>query len=117
MQRIAQLIRLRPECRDEYIRYHAAVWPGVLATIETCNIRNYSIFLQGDTLFACFEYHGSDYAADMRRMAADPETQRWWAIMDPMQEPLPGSPAGERWTVIPEVFHFEGTPIAQQRGS
>lgn len=112
MQRIAQLIRLKPEHRDEYIRHHAAVWPGVLATIDACNIRNYSIFLHNDILFAYFEYHGNDYAADMQRMAADPETQRWWSIMDPMQEPLPDAPEENRWTPVAEVFHFHGTPLA-----
>jgi L-rhamnose mutarotase len=112
MRRIAQLIRLKPEFREEYVRYHAAVWPTVLQTIEDCHIRNYSIYLHGDMLFACFEYHGEDYAADMRRMAADPETQRWWSIMDPMQEPLPEAPADQRWLEIPEVFRFDGPPVA-----
>ncbi len=117
MQRIAQLIRLKPEHRDEYIRYHAAVWPAVLATIEACHIRNYSIYLHDGVLFAYFEYHGEDYASDMRRMAADPETQRWWSIMDPMQEPLPDAPAGKRWTEIPEVFHFDGAAVASTSSS
>lgn len=109
MRRFCQLIGLRSEQRDEYVRYHADVWPGVLATIEACHIRNYSIYLHNDLLIAYFEYHGSDFDADMRRMAADPETQRWWAIMDPMQQPLAGSGDG-RWLEIPEVFHFEGKP-------
>lgn len=111
MQRMAQLIRLKPEHREEYIRYHASVWPTVLATIEACHIRNYSIFLHDDLLFAYFEYHGQDYEADMRRMAADPETQRWWSIMDPMQEPLADAPEGKRWTPTEEVFRFSGAPI------
>lgn len=111
MQRYCQLIRLRPERRDEYIKYHADVWPTVLATIEECNIRNYSIFLHEQLLVAYFEYHGSDFEADMRRMAADPETQRWWSIMDPMQERLPGVPAGDKWLNIPEVFHFDGSLV------
>lgn len=108
MQRIAQLIRLKPEHRDEYIRYHRTVWPSVLATIEACHIRNYSIYFHEGMLFAYFEYHGVDYDADMRRMAADPETQRWWSIMDPMQQPLPDAAEGKRWTEIAEVFHFDG---------
>src|ERR1700753_2716909 len=111
MVRYCQLIRLRPEFRDVYIRYHAEVWPGVLATIERCNIRNYSIFLHDGVLIAYLEYHGSDFDADMKRMAADPETQRWWAIMDPMQEPLPEATAARRWVQAPEVFHFDGTPV------
>lgn len=111
MQRYCQLIRLRPEHRDEYIEYHREVWPTVLATIETCNIRNYSIFLHDDLLIAYFEYHGSDFDADMRKMAADPETQRWWSIMDPMQERLAAVPPGGKWLGVPEVFHFEGSAV------
>jgi L-rhamnose mutarotase len=80
----------------------------VLGTIEACHIRNYSIFLHDDLLIAYFEYTGSDYEADMRRMAADPETQRWWSIMDPMQELLEEVPAGRRWLEVPEVFHVDG---------
>jgi L-rhamnose mutarotase len=65
-------------------------------------------------LIAYYEYHGDDYEADMRRMAADPETQRWWAIMDPMQEPVPEAGADRRWLEVPEVFHFEGAPVPQK---
>ncbi len=107
MKRYAQQIRLRPEVKDEYIRYHAAVWPQVLATIASCNIHNYSIFLHENVLFAYFEYHGTDYAADMKKMAACPDTQRWWKIMDPMQQPLENTPDGQWWTIMPEVFHTD----------
>jgi L-rhamnose mutarotase len=113
MRRYAQIIQLLPQFREEYIRYHENVWPTVLATIEACNIRNYSIFLYGDLLMAYFEYHGEDFEADMRRMAADPETQRWWSIMDPMQEPVSGVQDGKRWLEIPKVFHFDGPPVAK----
>jgi L-rhamnose mutarotase len=88
MRRYAQIISLRAEDEAEYVRYHAEVWPTVLQTIGDCNIRNYSIFLREHTLFAYFEYHGLDYASDMRKMAADAEMQRWWKIMDPMQMPV-----------------------------
>ncbi len=108
MKRYAQIIRLRPKAEAEYIRYHADVWPGVLDTIAACGIRNYSIFLRAGLLFGYFEYHGNDFDADMRKMAADPETQRWWAIMDPMQEVLPDAQAGEKWSDAVEVFHFDG---------
>ena len=111
MRRYCQLIRLRAERREEYIEYHREVWPAVLATIEACNIRNYSIFLYDDLVVAYFEYHGADFDADMRKMAADSETQRWWSITDPMQERLPGVPASDKWLNIPEVFHFDGSPV------
>jgi L-rhamnose mutarotase len=46
MQRMGMVIGVRPGKIDEYKRMHAAVWPGVLAKISECNIRNYSIFLR-----------------------------------------------------------------------
>jgi L-rhamnose mutarotase len=107
-QRFAQIIRLRSEREAEYIRYHADVWPTILGSISACHIKNYSIFLRKGVLFAYFEYDGSDYAADMRAMAADPEIQRWWAIMDPMQLPVADAPGDERWSPMQEVFHFPG---------
>ena len=71
MQRYGSLIGLRPEALDEYKKYHAAVWPEVLAMIQKCNIRNYSIFLNEGLPFSYFEYHGTDCPADMAKLAAD----------------------------------------------
>lgn len=107
MQRIASVIGLAADKREEYEAYHAAVWPEVLATITECNIRNYSIFRHGELLFSYFEYVGDDYAADMARMAADPATQKWWSVQDPLQTRLPGTPDGEQWLTIPEIFHHD----------
>ena len=107
MHRRCQVIRLRPEAREEYIRIHAEVWPTVLATIATCHIRNYSIYLYGDLLISYFEYHGSDYEADMRKMAADPETQRWWKVTDPMQSRVAEAGEDTWWLPLPEVFHVD----------
>ena len=109
MKRYGMVLGLRPEKRDEYIRLHAAVWPEVLQTITACNIRNYSIFFKEgeDLLFAYYEYHGTDYAADMARMAADPVTQKWWGVCMPCQQPLATRKDGEWWAEMPEVFHTD----------
>jgi L-rhamnose mutarotase len=107
VKRYGQVIRVRPEEVEEYRRYHAAVWPGILEMIRQCHIRNYSIFLKDGLLFAYFEYVGEDFDADMAKMAADPETQRWWDIMKPMQEPLETRAAGEWWADMEEVFHAD----------
>lgn len=66
-----------------------------------------SIFRHGTLLFAYFEYVGDDYAGDMARMAADPQTRKWWTYTDPMQEPLVDQEAGEWWTIMREVFHVD----------
>jgi len=107
MTRYGRVIGLKPEAEKKYKEYHAAVWPGVLSTIRACNIRNYSIYLHNHTLFSYFEYHGTDFAEDMARMAADKTTQEWWAIMDPMQQPIPTRSEGERWANMREVFHVD----------
>jgi len=107
MQRFGQLIGVKPERYAEYTTAHAAVWPGVLARIRASNIRNYSIYAFGDQLFAYFEYVGDDFAADMARMAEDPETQRWWDVMMPMQAPVDGRGEGEWWATMTEVFHTD----------
>lgn len=101
------LLGLKPEAIEEYKKYHAAVWPGVLKTIGECNIHNYSIFLKDGQLFAYFEYHGSDFKADMAKMAVDKTTQEWWAIMEPMQEPIATRKPGEWWAEMQEVFHTD----------
>jgi L-rhamnose mutarotase len=107
VKRYGQVIRLQPGVKEEYVRYHANVWPEVLQRIHDCNIRNYSIFLKDDTLYAYFEYVGDDFDADMAKMAADPKTQEWWAIMGPMQQPLETREKGEWWANMEEVFHTD----------
>ena len=114
MKRYGMVIGVRTETIEEYKRLHAAVWPRVLATIRACNIRNYSIYLRRmpdgrHYLFSYFEYMGDDFASDMTRMAADPDTQRWWEVCGPCQQPLPDRAAGEWWATMEEVFHYDGT--------
>lgn len=107
MKRYGSVIKLRPEKAEEYRRLHAAAWPGVLAMIRECNIRNYSIFLKDGYLFSYFEHHGVDLASDMARMAADPTTREWWKLTDPCQEPLESRKPGEWWASMEEVFHCD----------
>ena len=109
MKRYGMIIGLNAEKKAEYIRLHAAVWPDVLAMIAACNIRNYSIFLKEpeDLMFSYYEYHGTDHAADMAKMAADPATQKWWALCIPCQAPLATRNDGEWWAAMNEVFHVD----------
>lgn len=107
MIRFGQVIGVKAETLSQYTQYHAAVWPEVLQKITACNIRNYSIFYKDGLLFAYFEYIGEDYDADMKKMADDPKTQEWWAIMMPMQEPVKTRAEGEWWANMQEVFHID----------
>ena len=107
MRRVGSMIGLQPGAVQRYKELHAAVWPAVLKQIHASNIRNYSIYLHNNLLFAYFEYIGDDFAGDMAKMAADPMTQEWWAICSPMQTPLAEAQAGETWHTIEEVFHTD----------
>jgi L-rhamnose mutarotase len=107
MKRYGSVIGVRPEKLDEYKKLHAAVWPDVLKTIKNCNIRNYSIYYRDGLLFSYFEYTGTDYEADMAKMAADPTTQKWWDVCKPCQKPLDNRKEGEWWASAEEVFHLD----------
>jgi len=107
VRRVASVIGLDPAGVAEYERLHADVWADVLAQIARSNIRNYSIYRYGDLLFSYYEYVGDDLEADLAAMAADPVTQRWWALCSPLQRPVPESRAGQWWHPLREVFHVD----------
>lgn len=109
MQRMGMVIGLKPEKIAEYKKLHADVWPGVLSKIKDCNISNYTIFLREpeNLLFGYWEYHGDDFEADAAKMAADPETQRWWDVCMPCQAPLETRKPGEWWAMMEDVFHLD----------
>ncbi|XVS61536.1 L-rhamnose mutarotase [Actinosynnema sp. CA-299493] len=114
LQRYGMVTRLRPERRDDYLRLHAAVWPSVERMLIEANIRNFSIFLHGDLLFGYYEYTGEDHDADQARIAADPESRRWWALTDPCQESPTAPDSPVRWEPMREVWHLtpDAVPLA-----
>lgn len=112
MKRYGSVIEVKPGKLEEYKTLHADVWPDVLAMIKQCNIQNYSIYLRRlpdgkHYLFSYFEYAGSDFDADMAKMAADATTQKWWDVCKPCHNPLPDRAEGEWWASMEEVFHCD----------
>ena len=105
-RRVVSVIGLPAEHAEEYERLHADVWPDVLARIQASNIRDYTIHRHGELLISVYDYVGDDYAADLAAMAADPVTQRWWALCEPLQRPVAERAPGEWWHEPPEVFRF-----------
>ncbi|KAL8313466.1 hypothetical protein RB593_007587 [Gaeumannomyces tritici] len=103
-RRYAQIVKLKPEHREEYKEVHA----------KACNIVDYSIFHdeESNILFASFKYVGYDYAGDMEKMRDNPKVREWWKMTDGWQQSLvPGaqsSEAGEPswWKPVEEVFYY-----------
>ncbi|KAN0075506.1 Rhamnose mutarotase [Tylopilus felleus] len=118
-KRICQIIKLKPDCVEEYKTLHAHVWPSVLAALARHHIADYAInhYPPLQLLVATFKYTGDDYDKDMAAIAADKETQRWWKLTDPMQDSFNEDATGSGgpipwWTDLEEVFRFEGDSSA-----
>lgn len=107
MKRFGQVIKLKPEGRDTYIKLHANPREPVSRMIKACHMENYSIFIKDDFLFAYFEYTGDDYEADMAKMAEDPDTQQWWSELKPFMEPLESNEPDEFWGNMTSVFFLQ----------
>jgi len=104
MERVGFTMRLLPGQEAEYRRRHAAVWPEMLAALRAAGARNYSIFLNGDDLFAYLEV--DDFDAFRASMAATEVNDRWQAEMALLIDPLT-DPATGFHRRLEEIFHLE----------
>lgn len=102
MARVAWTARLKPGMVEEYVEAHANVWPDALAAITAAGIRNYTIFLFEDRLFAYYECDDPDEAA--RAEAESEATQRWRTEMRRMFE---DEVAAHGVTFLPEIFRLD----------
>ncbi|MET9357798.1 L-rhamnose mutarotase [Streptomyces sp. NPDC006617] len=107
MKRIAQVIHVLPDRLDEYRELHREVPQPVLDRLRRSHVANYSIHLLGDRLFAYFEYHGDDLAADLGAMTEDPATQEWWKLTAPCQRPVDEAGPGQWWADAEQVCLME----------
>lgn len=102
MTRVAWTARLRPDKVDAYVKAHADVWPDVVEAIRAAGIRDYSIWLWGDRVFA--QYETDDHEASLQMEAAAEATQRWRALM---REYFAEDVATEGVTWLEEIFRLE----------
>jgi L-rhamnose mutarotase len=105
--RYGWVIKVKPEKLEEYKALHANPWPEVNQMLKECNIRNYSIYYRDGYLFSYLEYTGTDFDADMQKMAADSITREWWKLTDPCQEPVESAGEGVWWADMEEVYHLD----------
>lgn len=104
IRRIGMVIGIKEDSIDDYRALHDG--PGVRDLLQAYKILNFNIFLQkmpdGKFYeFAYYEYHGSNYYADMARLLQEPRNIAWLEQTDATQTPL----AGEKsWTVMQRIF-------------
>jgi L-rhamnose mutarotase len=103
MQRVAFVMQLHEGCEAEYRQRHNAIWPDLVALLRETGIREYSIFLEEQTL-QLFAILRIDNAAELDRLKDQPVMRTWWDYMkDLMETNADGSPV-----VIPlkEMFNL-----------
>ena len=107
VKRYGWVIKVKPEKLEEYKKLHANPWPEVNRILKESNIQNYSIYYRDGLLFSYLEYTGDDFDADMKKMADNPITQKWWKLTDPCQEPVESAGEGVWWADMEEVYHLD----------
>jgi L-rhamnose mutarotase len=107
VQRIGMVIGIKADQISAYEALHAASNPGVRDLLDKYHMHNFSIYMrQLDDgkyyLFGYYEYTGTDYKAEMEKLAAEPRNRKWLSVTGPMQAPLPGE---QSWAMMKEVYH------------
>jgi L-rhamnose mutarotase len=107
MNRIAFLLKVKPERIAEYKVHHANVWPDMLDALRRTGWHNYSLFMREDgLLFGYFETPETLQAAQAG-MAREEVNGRWQEFMAPFFEGLGGAHADQMMLELEEVFHLD----------
>jgi L-rhamnose mutarotase len=106
IKRVGMVVRLKPECIDEYRKLHADDHSGVRDLLSKYHLQNFNIFLHkiGEEWFefGYYEYAGSDFEADMASLSAEPRNKAWLEVCDPMQLPFGGE---NGWSEMEQVYY------------
>ena len=107
--RMGMVIGVRPEWIADYKALHAEPWPEMDAALKDAHIHDYSIFLKEpeNLLFGVWDYRGTDYEGDMKRLGEKAVTKRWLALTDPCQSPLASAKPGEWWSFMDCIYHLD----------
>ena len=107
MVRKGMVRAIKPEFIKDYKKTHSDVWPEILEKITNCQIKNYSVFAQGDRLFSFFEYYGENFEDDTKIMRDNSKFQEWERVHEHMFMPLENRTKDEGWIELEEVFRKE----------
>lgn len=103
-KRMAFKMQLKPGCKEEYKKRHAALWPEMKELLKQGGVSNYSIFHdeQTDTLYAYQEVEGDGGSQDMGGYEV---VRKWWDYMSDIMDVNPdNSPVS---IPLEQVFFLE----------
>jgi L-rhamnose mutarotase len=107
MQRVAFLLKVKPEKLEEYKAHHRQVWPEMLAALSAAGWRNYSLFVRPDGLLFGYVETPEGLETAQALMAATEVNTRWQEFMAPFFESHDGARADEMFLELEEVFHLD----------
>lgn len=110
MQRFCLTLDLKkdPQLISQYVEYHRAVWPEVLASLRASGIAQMEIFQLGARL--CMVVEAEDDFTFERKSAMDAanETvQRWEQLMERFQDVEAAPPGEAKWKRMEPVFNLQ----------
>lgn len=79
--------RLKPECVQEYVRWHQQVWPELLGVYRKAGITQISCFVSGLDLLVYSEYETEIYEREKESLSRNPVEIRWQALMKTLRDP------------------------------
>ncbi len=106
MQRVAFLLKVKPERIEEYKARHREVWPELLEALRETGWRNYSLFMRDDgQLFGYLET--DDFEKALAALSERDVNTRWQTEFAPFFEQLDEKRPDERLIRLEEVFHLD----------
>ena len=104
MKRNAFKMKLKPGFEAEYKKRHDEIWPELKAEISKAGVRDYSIYLDEQTLTLL----AVQKLTDRNRAGGLPDSgvvQKWWAYMADIMETNPDNSPVQ--VGLKEVFHMD----------
>ena len=91
MEKYAWVAKLKPGMKEEYIKRHDNIWPEMVKLLKEAGIANYSIWLNGETIFGYYECQkGVDFATSTQDKS--PIVDKWNEymkdVMDMVMDPI-----------------------------
>jgi len=102
-----------PDAIEAYKAHHRRVWPEVIRSLRTAGIRDMEIYLIGRRLVMIVETDGRDvWRCFAAHRTSHPRVEEWEALMQGMQEVIPGTEPGQWWMPMERVFHLRDQETA-----
>jgi len=75
MEVVCEVMRLKPQCVEEYLAMHRETWPDLITAIRESGFLEEYIYRMGDVIMVVMKCES--FAASAERLAATPVFQKW----------------------------------------